>query len=269
MKLRLPILIKPVAVHDRPFTQQCCGVARFKGLDKTEFLDNRQFYGNAFRLLNRAQEFLRDNLPVAGRVVSGLFEREDDPLYPPVALREALANALCHRDYSIGGGSVAIGIYDDRLEITSSGSLHFGLTVDQLYRPHESLPWNPLIARVFYRRGIIEAWGRGTLKIIELSEMAGLERPAIVETGGCVAVMFRAGRRIASSRVGRDLTARQRRILRLLTGHGQLSLREILAELVPAVEEWKVKADLAFLKNLGLVTPRGRGRGAYWTLRGR
>ena len=96
-------------------------VARFRGTDRTEFLDNRQFHGNAFDLLRQAERFLLDNLPVAGRITPGLFERVDDPLYPPVALREALANAFCHRDYSIGGGSVAIAFYDDRLEITSSG----------------------------------------------------------------------------------------------------------------------------------------------------
>jgi ATP-dependent DNA helicase RecG len=91
-------------------------VARFRGTDRTEFLDNRQLHGNAFDLLLRAERFLRENLPVAGRVTPGLFERVDDPLYPPAALREALANAFCHRDYAIGGGSVGVAIYDDRLE---------------------------------------------------------------------------------------------------------------------------------------------------------
>lgn len=125
-------------------------VARFRGKDKTEFLDNRQFHGNAFDLLLKAERFLWENLPVAGRIQPHLFERVDDPLYPPVALREALANAFCHRDYSIGGGAVSLAVYDDRLEITSTGTLHFGLTPAALYLPHESLPWNPLIARVFY-----------------------------------------------------------------------------------------------------------------------
>ena len=138
-------------------------VAKFRGTDRTEFLDNRQFHGNAFEFLGRAERFFRENLPIAGRIEPGVFERVDDPLYPPVALREALANAICHRDYSIGGGSVAAAIYDDRLEVTSSGNLHFGLTAEALFAPHESLPWNPLIARVFYRRGIIEQWGRGTI----------------------------------------------------------------------------------------------------------
>ena len=136
-------------------------VARFRGVDRTEFLDNRQFHDNAFGLLLKAERFLRENLPVSGRIVPTLFERIDDPLYPPEALREALANAFCHRDYTIGGGSVAVAIYDDRLEVTSSGTLHFGLTAEQLFLPHESLPWNPLIANVFYRRGFIERWGRG------------------------------------------------------------------------------------------------------------
>lgn len=98
---------------------------------------------------------------MAGFQPPGDIERIDDPLYPPVELREALANAFCHRDYSIGGGSISLSVFDDRLEITSTGTLHFGLTPEALYLPHESLPWNPLIARVFYRRGIIEAWGRG------------------------------------------------------------------------------------------------------------
>ncbi len=116
-------------------------------------------------------------MPVAGRVAPGLFERIDDPLYPPVALREALANAFCHRDYSIGGGSVGVAIYDDRLEISSAGSLHFGLTPELLFSDHESLPWNPLIARVMYLRGLIEQWGRGTLKMAELTEQAGCHGP--------------------------------------------------------------------------------------------
>ena len=73
-------------------------VARFRGINRLEFLDNRQFRDNAFGLLLRAERFMRENLPVAGRIVPNLFERVDEPLYPPEALREALANAFCHRD---------------------------------------------------------------------------------------------------------------------------------------------------------------------------
>ncbi len=56
-------------------------VARFRGTDRTEFLDNRQFHGNVFDLLLRAERYLRESLPVAGRIAPGLFERVDDPLW--------------------------------------------------------------------------------------------------------------------------------------------------------------------------------------------
>ena len=243
-------------------------VARFRGTDRTEFIDNRQFHGNVFTLLQRSERFLRESLPVAGRVMPGLFERVDDPLYPLLALREALANAFCHRDYSIGGGSVAVAIYDDRLEVTSSGRLHFGLTPAALLAPHESLPWNPLIARVMYRRGLIEQWGRGTLKIVELLEQAGLPRPAIEDAGGCVTVRFLPTRYVPPQRVAHDLSDRQRVVLAMLEGNPEgLALRNMLGRLGPGVADWELKADLALLKQLELVDPTGRGRGAYWRFR--
>ena len=242
-------------------------VARFRGKDKTEFLDNRQFHGNAFDLLLKAERFLRENLPVAGRIQPNVFERIDDPLYPPLALREALANAFCHRDYSIGGGSISVGVYDDRLEITSTGTLHFGLTPEALYLPHESLPWNPLIARVFYRRGIIEAWGRGTIRMEELTVRAGLARPEIIETTGCVTVRFSPTRYVPPQRVAQDVTERQQRVLAVLsTAADGLALRDIRRVLGEEVAEWEIKNELAALKHLGLVQVRGHARWARWVL---
>ncbi|MGH8433990.1 MAG: RNA-binding domain-containing protein [Pseudomonas sp.] len=240
-------------------------VARFRGVDRTEFLDNRQFHGNIFQLLHRAERYLRESLPVAGRVLPGLFERVDDPLYPPMALREALANAFCHRDYSIGGGSVAVAIYDDRLEVTSSGTLHFGLTPEALLQPHESLPWNPLIARVLYRRGIIESWGRGTLKMAELLQQAGLPRQEIEDAGGCVTVRFLPLRYVPPQRVAHDLTERQRAVLALVeASQGGLALREIREKMAGHATEWEVKGDLELLKRLELVERVGWGMGSRW-----
>src|SRR6185436_2610096 len=185
----------------------------------------------------------------------------DEPLYPPLAVREALANAFCHGDYAIGGGSVGVAIYDDRLEVTSSGTLHFGLTPEALFGPHESLPWNPLIASVFYRRGIIESWGRGTIKMAELALSAGLPRPEIEDFGGCVTVRFRPTRYVPPQRVGRDLTERQQAILVVLhEAVNGLALREVHSRLAGQGTERQVRQDLAILRTLGLATPWGRGR---------
>lgn len=177
--------------HILPDFPQCIiKMARFKGIDKTEFTDNRQENGNAFELFQCAQRFFIDHIPVAGRIVPEHMERMDNPLYPTLALREALVNALCHRDYSVAGGSVSIAIYDDRLEISNTGHLPFDITPENIFLPHASRPWNPLVAQAFYRRGIIEAWGRGTIKMKNLTMEAGLPEPQIFCQSGEVTVRF-------------------------------------------------------------------------------
>ena len=173
------------------YPQLSIRLARFRGRDRlADFSDNRQYWGHSFSLLRRADSFLRDHVPIAGRVVPGRMVREDRPWYPPRATREALANALCHRDYTIPGGSVAIAMYDDRLEITNPGGLHFGITPEKLTGPHESRPWNPIIAGVFYRAGIIERWGSGTLNIIDWCRENGNPTPSWSEQAGSVFVVF-------------------------------------------------------------------------------
>jgi len=177
-----------------PYYPQCIvRMARFKGNDKTEFIDNRQVTGNAFELYKQAQLFFMAHLPVAGKILPGVYERVDKPLYPPEALREAIANALCHRDYNISSGSIGIAIYDNRLELSSTGELRFGLKPEDLFKPHPSYPWNPIIARVFYLRGIIETWGRGTLKIKELTDEANLPCPEFENRMGEFIVRFFRG----------------------------------------------------------------------------
>ncbi len=240
-------------------------VARFRGLDRSEFLDNRQFNGNAFALLASAERFLRDTVPIASRFEAGRMARIDEPLYPPLATREALANALCHRDYAMGGGSIGLAVYDDRMEVTSTGPLHFGLTPDDLFGPHESRPWNPLIARTFYRRGIIEEWGRGTIKIADLATSAGLPRPEIEERGDCVTVRFRRADYVPPRHDEGELTEQQRTVLTLLhRSDSALALRNIRAALGAQVNERRLREDLSTLKARGLVETTGVGRGARW-----
>ena len=247
------------------WTQCLLRVARFQGNDRTDFLDNRQFRGNAFTLLEQAERFVLQHLPVAGRIVQASFVREDEPLYPPLALREALANAFCHRDYASGGGSVSVGIYDDRLEVTSTGPLHFGLTPEMLFLPHEPQPWNPLIANVFFRRGIIEQWGRGTIRMAELTAEAGLPRPEIEDNGNSVIVRFLPSRYVPPLRVGHDLTERQRDILALLDeSHAGLPLREIHSRFDPDASRRQVQLDLSTLRTLNLVWTSGQGQAARW-----
>lgn len=250
-----------------PHYPQCLlRMARFKGETKSEFIDNRQEYGHAFDLFQRAQRFMRDHLPVAGRVIPNVYEREDDPLYPPTALREALANALCHRSYTTEGSSVGVAIYDDRLEITSSGPLPAGISVEDLTRPHSSQPRNELIAGVFHRRGIIEQWGTGTLKMVEATEEAGLPPPEFEERGGEVVVRFRPTRYVPPSRTTHDLSPLQRELLQAVGSEGPMSLSEIIDVVQPDASGRTVRRNLTMLRDLDLVALSGHGRGATWHL---
>ncbi len=242
-------------------------LARFRGVNKSQFLDQRQIEGHAFHLLEEAMLFLRRHLPVAGRIIPGLFEREDEPLFPLEALREALVNAFCHRDYTIIGGAVSLAIYDDRLEIWSDGTLPFNLKPEDLKKDHPSRPRNPIVAQVFYLRGMIERWGRGTQKIVELCVKAGHPEPEFSEQAGSVWVRFLPSGYIAPHRVAHDLTDRQREILQVLARSTHRAFREIRQGINNPPPERTLREDLIHLKRLGLIESEGFGRGAVWRLK--
>lgn len=253
----------PLFMPDYP---QCLlRMARFRGTTKSEFEDNRQVRGNAFKLFQQAQQFLREHLPIASEVRSDEMEREDAPLYPMEALREALANALCHRDYGLQGGSIGVAIFDDRLEITNTGTLPPGITIEELTEPHTSQIRNDLIADTFYRRGIIEQWGRGTVKMVELTEEAGLVPPEFEERGGEIVVRFRPVHYVPPTRIEHDLSDLQREILKTVAKAKEASLSDIMNALGD-VPQRTVQDNLQTLRSLDLVELEGRGRGARWRL---
>lgn len=254
---------------EQDFPQCQLRLARFKGTDKSEFIDNRQVNGHAFRLLDEAMSFMMRHLPIASRFEPGRVERIDEPLFPVAALREAVINAICHRTYTHAGGAVSVAIYDDRLEIWSDGTLPFGLKPEDLKQKHDSRPRNPLIAGVFYRRGLIEQWGRGTEKIVELCTKAGHPEPEFGEQAGSVWVRFLLSGYIAPHRTAHDLTERQREVLHILAGAPRLGLREIRSKMAAPPADRTLREDLFHLKRLGVVGSEGHGRGSYWFLEGR
>ncbi len=168
-------------------------LARFRGTDKREFLDQRQLNGHAFLLLEEAILFCQRHLSTAARIPRDRLEREEQLAIPLPALREALVNALCHRDYSQQGAAISLAIFDDRLELWNEGGLPFGLEPEALKVEHASRPRNLLIADVFFRRGLIERWGRGTQVIVEECQRAGCPEPNYSLKGGCFVVTFPVG----------------------------------------------------------------------------
>jgi ATP-dependent DNA helicase RecG len=98
--------------------------------------------------------------------------------YPIKALREAVINALIHRDYFQAGSEIQIRVYDDCVVITNPGGLPEGMTVDELrQKRHRSLPRNTLLAQVFYYGELLEKWGTGTSRMISLCQNHGIPEP--------------------------------------------------------------------------------------------
>ena len=116
----------------------------FKGKNKMIFIDNKITAGNFFELLEEGIAFCFRNLRLSGEV-KGLL-REEHLEIPIEALREALINALCHRQYERTNGTVSLAIYDDRVEIVNPGYFPTQLTSETIKLEHESYPYNKLIA---------------------------------------------------------------------------------------------------------------------------
>ena len=137
-------------------------LAVFKGTVKAEFKDRREFIGSIFNQINNAFEFI-DRYNGNRSEVKGLL-RTDRRDYPIEAIREALLNALVHRDYSFSDSTI-ISIFDDRMEFISIGGLVTGITYDDIMLG-VSVARNHNLANIFYRLSLIEAYGTGIPKIL-------------------------------------------------------------------------------------------------------
>jgi ATP-dependent DNA helicase RecG len=255
------------------FIQSQLRLARFKGLDKTEFMDSKLIVGNVFYLYEQAISFLNNYLPVSGKITNDGPRRIETASIPYKVLREALVNALCHRDYSLSGGAVSVAIYDDRVEVSSTGSLPYEMTEEYLIQKHRSIPRNPLIAEVFYAYGFIEMWGRGIEDIIEFSKNAGNPEPKFIVTKldftVCLPMkepILTVKQSIRNKKEG-TLNIRQQKILKLLREHTILSANEIYTLLLKPSSLRTIKADLTALQEYELVERQGKGTNTVWKIR--
>lgn len=238
-------------------------MARFKGIDRHEFLDSDLIYGNVFDFLEKSILFVKRHLPIAAKVALGKLQRVETPLIPFNAIREALLNSLCHRDYSVYGGSIGIAIYDNHMEIFNNGGLPKGISLERI-KSGFSKPRNPLIAEVFYRCNLIEKWGRGIQEIISSCMAAGDPEPEFIVDDVEFKVVFRFPTSIKSTVISaqksskaKPLTPRQQEIIDILATSDELKLNEILSKLSIAPTERTLRRDLSTLKLLGLVESSG------------
>ncbi len=146
------------------FAQIKC--AHFKGNTKEIFIDKAEFRGSIINQIESALKFLKSNIKLSA--VIGDVYREEKYEYPIPALREAIVNAVTHRNYLLKGQDIKVAVYDNRIEISSPGDLPAGYSVDDIGKMDFSKLRNITIGRIFSELKIIEQWGRGFSNIIKL-----------------------------------------------------------------------------------------------------
>jgi ATP-dependent DNA helicase RecG len=140
-------------------------MAIFAGKDKLTFLDIKQLRGNIFYLLDESELYIKNH--INWRVKFGKLEREEIPEIPVDAIREALVNSLCHKDYKIPKSN-EVAIFKDRVEIYNPGDFPEGLTPQDFIKGRErSILRNPLISQMLYYSKDVESWGSGLKRIYE------------------------------------------------------------------------------------------------------
>jgi ATP-dependent DNA helicase RecG len=236
-------------------------VARFRGTEPLHFLDMKVIEGTLIEQRTAILEFIQRHISMSAEV-KGLA-REEHWEYPLEALREAVTNALCHREYR-DPGNVQVRIFDDRLEVWNPGTLPPELSLEALRRTHRSVPRNRLIAHALFLIKFIEQWGTGTLRMIAVCREAGLPEPEFAELSGAFIVTFRQSKLTREYLVGLGLSARQIAAVEHLQAHGRITNREYV--MLTHVARPTATRDLADLVAKGLVQQHGRGRGSYFTL---
>lgn len=186
----------------------------------SDLLFQDDIHGNLFDQVERTMELLLTKYTKALISYKGL-SRIETYEYPEKALREALLNAVAHKDYA-GCTPIQISVYNDKIMFWNMGQLPENWTIDMLQKKHSSVPYNPDIANAFFRSGYVEAWGRGIEKINENCTEAGLPLPLIYyNTGGCW-VEFRKDIYNQETLKSLELNERQINALLFFKGKGEL-----------------------------------------------
>ncbi len=219
--------------------------------------------GPLARVIESAWEVVWEEMHV-GAVVKGL-EREERTEYPPFAVREALVNSVCHRDYRLKGRRIEIRMFADRMEVISPGGLPGFITVDNLVEEHFSR--NPRLVSGLFQWGYIEELGLGIDRMIEEMTQAGHHPPQFKATPYSFTVtLSNIKERKAMPIWEKAMNERQARALAYLREHGQITNRDY-QQLCPDVSTETLRLDLADLVDRGAVMRIGAKKGTYYILK--
>jgi ATP-dependent DNA helicase RecG len=219
--------------------------------------------GNLFEQLEQVMQVLR------GKYIRLIvkeykdWRRIEEFEYPEEALREAIINALIHKDYS--GSHIQMKVFDDKIILWNQGKLLEGITLPELKTSHQSVQRNELLCEAFYRADFIEAWGRDTIKIVDLCKAANLPEPEYEENSGGIRTIFYKDK--YTERYLRELGLNERQVKavdylrenKIITNSNYQKLNQ--------VNRIMATRDLQELVKIGIIIDNGsKGAGVKYTL---
>lgn len=249
--------------HPNPekyITGACIKIGFFESDSDLRFQD--EIHGNLFEQIEKTTELLFTKYIKALISYEGL-NRVETYEYPKEAIREALLNAVAHKDYS-GGVPIQISVYKDKLLIWNEGQLPENWTVKNLLEKHASRPYNPDIANALFRSGYIESWGRGTIKIINECKKAGIPEPVFTYDSSDISIEFRKDIYNEKHLQSIDLNERQVKAVLYVKEKGRITNKEY-QEINNTTDRTALR-DLEILIQLNIIKRIGEKKGAYYEL---
>lgn len=228
----------------------------------TIIVDDREVHGALLDQLEDIMSWFKERLETAFEI-SGKPERDVLWEYPLGAIREAVINVLCHRDYT-GSAHSQIRLYDDRLEIWNAGGLPSGLTTDMLLDEHDSIPRNRKLADAFFAAGLIERWGSGTTRMAAELKEAGMPPPEFNSSNGRFRLIFH--RQLFTEARLKDMGLSERQIFAVnhALEHGMITNSEY--QIIAGVSKRTATRDLNELKSKGIFIIEGGGHATVYRL---
>ena len=243
-------------------------IGYFKTDDDLIFQDD--IHGSLFEQVEKSIELLLTKYLKAIISYQGV-NRIEAYSYPEAAIREALLNAITHKDYS-SGNPIQISVYENKIIFWNSGRLPDDWTTKRLMQKHPSIPFNPDIAGAFFRAGLIETWGRGTLKIVDECKLANLPAPSFEKDENGVTVIFKQRKATQKSsekttqKTTQETTQKTAdKILETIKTNPNYS-RVQIAESIGNITADGVKYQLEQLKSKGRIKRIGGDKGGYWEI---
>ncbi len=219
--------------------------------------------------VRRAERFVASNMRQGARIDS--VRRTDTTEYPLPAIREAIVNAVAHRDYAIRGEEIRVLMFSDRIEVYSPGRLPGHVTLENLVQ--ERFSRNQVIAQVLADLGFVERLGYGIDRMIRLMKEWDLAQPRFAETANGFRVTLVGPDEKWKNETGDgqrwqalEINGRQRSALEFVSRNAQITNRNY-RELFPDVSDETIRRDLADLVDQGLLLRMGNKRGTFYILK--